>query len=308
MPTPPCCEDYPRVKGFSCSDRIEGGRSLSASSVLERKNSEVLVTIITVAFNAAATLDCAIRSVLSQDHQTLEYIIIDGGSTDGTVDVLRAYGDRLDYFCSEPDCGISDAFNKGIALARGEVIGLLNADDWYMPGAISSAIGALQENPAFDFVFGDLTMEGPGGRCRVEQKGDPAYLRQLSKGMPSVPHPTVFVRRNVFTSFGLFRTDLKTAMDYEWLVRISRQGVRGLYLPMVLAGMRLGGASDIGFVGGYLEVYRVSTAYGYPRLLAMVHFAARVVKGVVRRIFERWHLHWLVAGFRRLVRSRFHYR
>jgi len=304
---PPSCADYRGVADRAGTGALEGGRRLSSRRDAW-PGAGTTVSVITVAYNASATLERTIRSVLEQEYRPLEYLVVDGGSTDGTIELLRAHDDRIDYFRSEPDQGISDAFNKGIALARGEVIALLNADDWYLPGAVSAAVVALAEDPNCGFVFGDLLLEEESGESRMVQKGDSDYLRQISWTMPSVPHPTVFVRRQVYERYGLFRTELTTAMDYEWLLRVSLQGVRGKYLPQLQAGMRLGGLSDTAFSRGYREVFQVSIAYGHPWFRAAVRLAAKTLKGGGRRLLERCGVRGLVKVFRKLAGSRYHYR
>jgi hypothetical protein len=126
--------------------------------------------------------------------------------------------------------------------------------------------------------------------------------------MPSVPHPTVFVRREVYERVGLFRLDLTNAMDYEWLLRVTRQGVDGRYLPEILAGMQLGGVSDRRFAAGYREVMRVSVAYGYGRLPARCRYQFLCLKGISRRGLEKCGLGMLARWFRAMTGSRYRYR
>src|SRR5262245_46093523 len=162
-----------------------------------------LVTIITVVLNRAATLGRAIESVLGQSYAPIEHVVIDGGSTDGTLEVIRRYADGLAYWISEPDRGISDAFNKGLAAASGAFIGLLNADDWLEADQVGLAVAALERTGA-DFTFGDLICHGADGRARHRIKGDPHYARSIRLGMPAVNHPTMLVRRRVYERVGGF--------------------------------------------------------------------------------------------------------
>ena len=129
--------------------RRAGGRATATNGSLP------LVSIVTVVHNRARTLPRAIDSVLAQEYPELEYIVVDGCSTDGTVDVIRRYEHHIDVWISEPDRGISEAFNKGVALARGQIIGLLNSDDWYEAGAVSAAVRALEASGC-DIVHGQL--------------------------------------------------------------------------------------------------------------------------------------------------------
>ncbi len=138
-----------------------------------RNSTAPRVTIITAVRNRAATLARTIESVLAQTYPEVEHVVIDGASSDGTVEVIRRYADRLAHWQSEPDRGISDAFNKGLAAARGDCIGLLNADDWLEPDQIERAVAALERSGA-DFVFGDLLYHDPAGRPLFRIRGDAA--------------------------------------------------------------------------------------------------------------------------------------
>jgi glycosyltransferase involved in cell wall biosynthesis len=151
--------------------------------VRARDTTAPTVTIITAVRNRAATLSRTIESVLAQTYPRVEHIVIDGASSDGTVEVIRRYADRLSHWRSEPDRGISDAFNKGVAAARGDCIGLLNADDWLEPEQIERAVAALEENGA-DFVFGDLLYHDTAGRTLFRIRGDGHYAHAIARGMP----------------------------------------------------------------------------------------------------------------------------
>ena len=204
------------------------------------------VSIITVVYNAADTVRDCMNSVLGQTYPNVEYIVIDGASTDGTADIVRSYGAKVAYFVSEPDAGIYDAMNKGIRLATGEVIGLLNADDLYRhPDVISRVVATLNQTGS-DAVYSDLAY--------VERSDTSKVLRYWAGGtyraghflwgwMPA--HPTLFVRRAVYEQYGLFVTTLRSAADYELMLRfIHRHGIRLSYLRELTVLMRIGGISN----------------------------------------------------------------
>ena len=185
------------------------------------------VSIVTAVRNGRAVIEKTILSVLNQTYPRIEYIIIDGGSTDGTVDVIRKYKDRIAYWVSEPDKGISDAFNKGIRAATGEYVALLNADDWMSEDQVAAGVAALRGSQA-DYVFGDLLLHDADGRVLYRINGDPDYTRIIRSKMPKVNHPSVLARRSLYERVGLFDVAYRYAMDYEWVLRVHAQGGTGL--------------------------------------------------------------------------------
>ena len=265
------------------SGRLTGGRRVPKRCNVETKG---LVSVITVCRNSAETIERTIDSIAGQSYRNVEYIVVDGGSTDRTLEILRERGDRIDVWVSERDAGISDAFNKGISIANGEFVILVNADDWLGPDHVGIAVDALSKNEA-GFVFGDLLLHGPGGEFVGLLRGEAAYEDRVSHIMPFINHPTVVCRREVYVEHGLFCTSLHCAMDYEWLLRLVRGGCRGVYLPELESHMSLDGRSDRLFRKALAEVRDVSIAYGYPARMAWTRYIGRVVKGYVRRGLER---------------------
>jgi GT2 family glycosyltransferase len=245
-----------------------------------------LVSIVTVVLNGAATIERALMSVRAQDHAPIEHHVLDGGSTDGTVAILERHGPQLASWTSAPDRGISDAFNQGLARARGRYVGLLNADDWLGPGQIGRAVAALEASGAA-FAFGDLVYHDPAGRPLHVIKGDPGYARRVRRLMPDVNHPTMLVRRSVYEAIGGFDPGYYVAMDYDWLLRAHRAGHRGVYVPGLVGHMTLAGASDRRFIQGLAEVRQIAIAHGLPRPLAYGLFGCRAVKGFGRRALRR---------------------
>ena len=245
-----------------------------------------VVSIITAVKNSASCLERTIESVLGQSYVPIEYIIIDGGSTDGTVDIIRRYEDKITSWVSEPDKGISDAFNKGICAATGEFIALLNADDWLSEDQVATGVSALQGSQA-DYVFGDLLLHDAGGRVLYRIKGDPDYTRIIRSKMPEVNHPTVLARKSIYDRAGLFDLGYRYAMDYEWVLRVHAQGGTGLYVPAIAGHMGLGGASDASFRKAVKEVRDIAVRYGRNRMMAEFEYRYRVIKGAGRRLLER---------------------
>ncbi|RMG24154.1 MAG: glycosyltransferase [Bacteroidetes bacterium] len=206
------------------------------------------VSIITVCYNSAAYIQDCINSVLEQDYPHIEYLIVDGGSEDGTVDLIRSYEQGIARWVSEPDEGIYDAMNKGIGMARGEIVGMLNADDIYAhSGVISRVVEAFRQQQV-DTVFGDLVYFPHGQPQKVTRffPGRGFHPRKLRQGiMP--PHPTFFVRRQLYEQYGLFDTSYRICADFDLMVRLFHtHGVSYHYLPETLVKMRTGGASTRG--------------------------------------------------------------
>ena len=188
-----------------------------------------LVSIITIVYNGIRQVEQTIASVLGQTYENIEYIVIDGGSTDGTVEIIKRYQDRIAYWVSEPDNGISDAFNKGINAATGEFVGLLNADDRMSADQVALGVQALLNSSA-DYIFGDLLFHDETGCILYRINGDPDYQRIIDSKMPELCHPTVLARKALYDRIGLFDTRYRYAMDYDWLLRLHRNGGRGLYV------------------------------------------------------------------------------
>ena len=210
------------------------------------KNFLMKLSIITVCYNSAATIRDAVDSVLAQEGIGLEYIVIDGGSTDGTLDVLRSYGERIARLVSEPDEGIYDAMNKGVSLATGDVVGILNSDDYYADSEVLSAVAAAFEDSDVDCVFGDLDYVDAEETNRVVRawRSKPYEPGAFHRGWHPA-HPSFFVRRSVYERVGMFDTNLKIAADYEFMLRVlEREQLSSVYLPEVIVKMRMGGASN----------------------------------------------------------------
>ena len=209
----------------------------------------VKTSIITVCLNSAATIRDTLESVTVQDHADREYIVVDGGSTDGTLDIVRSYGRSVDKVISGPDKGIYDALNKGIAAATGEVIGVLHADDVYQsPRVLSTVVRAFSGAPDAEIVFGDLVFVRPDDLARVVRYYSSKAFRpwRLRFGwMP--PHPASFFRRSAYQRIGPYATDLKISSDYEVFVKAFLVHKLGYArIDDVLVRMRVGGLSTSG--------------------------------------------------------------
>ena len=206
------------------------------------------ISIITVAYNAESTIEDTIRSVAAQDYPNIEYLVIDGASKDGTLEICDRHRDTITTLVSEPDKGIYDAMNKGLARATGDYIGILNADDFYAdPRVISAVVKQLQESGA-DSLYGDLIMVDPDNLDKVVRyyRANTFSLKRFEKGdMP--PHPTFFVKREIYEKHGNFKTHFKIGSDFDLMLRfLYIQRISTTYLPMTMIKMRTGGVSSVG--------------------------------------------------------------
>src|SRR5579871_2740865 len=206
------------------------------------------ISLLTVSFNSAATIKDTIESVRSQDYPDVEYIVVDGNSQDGTVDIIKSYSAKIDKWISEPDKGIYDAMNKAVRMATGDVVGILNSDDFYSSTNILSQVAAAFEDKTVDAVFGDLVFVDPNNLKKVVRTYSSAkwHPGKFARGfMPA--HPTFFVRRKYYEEIGLFKTDYKIAADYELLIRfLYVHKLKYKYLPINMVTMRKGGVSSNG--------------------------------------------------------------
>lgn len=204
------------------------------------------VSIITVVYNGAQTIRDCLESVRNQSYPRVEHIVKDGGSTDGTLHIIEEYKSYLAKVVSEPDNGIYDGMNKGLRLATGDVIGILNADDIYAgPDVLSKVVKTFSEKKV-DSCYGDLVYVDGKDTNRVVRywrSGDFVPRKFYWGWMP--PHPTFFVRREVFDKYGLFNLALGTAADYELMLRfLLKHRITSAYLPEIIVKMRSGGASN----------------------------------------------------------------
>lgn len=195
------------------------------------------LTIITPSYNQAQYIERTILSVLSQGYPDLEYIVVDGGSKDGTLDILRRYPQIR--WISEPDHGQADAVNKGIRMSVGDVIGWINSDDTYAQEAFTSAVSALEANPNAAMVYGDMNVIGPSDELIMTRRSRPFSLRRLVlTGASYIFQPTVFMRRWALEEVGLLDVELRHAMDYDLWIRLGSR-FPAVYVPKVLANFRM---------------------------------------------------------------------
>ena len=236
------------------------------------------VSVITPTLNCAATLDSCIQSVASQDYGNIEHIVVDGESTDGTLELLKP--NNIDII-SEKDTGIYDAINKGIARANGEIIHILNADDWYKHETVVSRMVTFMVDKELDVGHAKVEQVNKQGRL-VREVGHDVSRRKLLRKC-KVAHPAAFVRRSVYEQFGNYSIGFRIAGDHEFFLRIWDQ-VRVGFLPEVMTVMRLGGVSNSQVGLSYRESMAAALLHGQSPAAAFTNFHYEMLKSAILKI------------------------
>lgn len=281
--------------------RIEGGQRVRDGFDISSKAGGPLVSIITVCFNSEEHLEQTILSVLGQSYENIEYIVVDGGSTDGTLEIIRRYDDGIAYWLSEPDDGIYDAMNKGISLSSGDLIGTINSNDWFVHDAVEKVVGAYIEDDRASVFHGNmyLIFAETGELYKVHRGTAETILRRFEMN-----HPTCFVRRDVYDTYR-FRTEYRVAADYDLMLRLHFAGARFHHIDSPLVYFRIGGASS-DYYRPRVEIYRLRHENGIistPRYLwkrsTLVAKAAwkRLKDAVVMALFKGDREHRVVIRY-----------
>jgi glycosyltransferase involved in cell wall biosynthesis len=253
-------------------------------------NNKPLVSIITPSFNQAAFLEETILSVLNQDYPSIEYIIIDGGSTDGSLEIIQKYKHKLTYWTSEPDRGQTDAINKGFAKAKGEIFAWLNSDDTYLPNAISEAVAFLSTNPDIGMVYGDANLIDEQNQIIGKFPARQTDYKHLLRGYVHVPQQSAFFRAQLWQQVGPLDPTFYFAMDYDLWVRLAKVS-KIQYIPQTWANFRLHGSgkSIVSDDRCWPEMLRVYQREGGSRLSQLY------VKAKLRPLLYAWlPLNWRI--------------
>ena len=207
------------------------------------------ISVITVCYNSAETIGHTLRTVREQTYKDIEHIVVDGRSTDNTLEVIAAEGPHVAKFISERDNGIYDAMNKGIQLATGDVVAFLNADDFYKDIGVLARVAQVMQAEQLDALYGDVEFFRPGQQDSVARRYNSGRFTAGRLGWGWMPaHPALFVRRGLFERYGSFRTDYRIAGDFEFIARVfSHTGLRHRHLPESVVRMQMGGISTSGW-------------------------------------------------------------
>lgn len=246
----------------------EGGLRTKGYFKKSYKN-KPLVSIITAVFNGEKYIEQTIRSVLKQTYDNIEYIIIDGGSSDQTLEIIKNNECYLDYWVSESDEGISDAFNKGVKTSTGDIICILNADDWYEPNSIQMVVENFYNA---DILYGEMNLWRDGQRLSTPTPDHTKLIDDMT-----LRHPSTFLKRHVYTSIGLFNPSYKLAMDYELLLRAYDNGFSFKYINAGLSNMQDGGISTKYWLNATKEVRKAKIEQGRIWVNAYFYYFKHVI-------------------------------
>lgn len=227
--------------------------------------SDPRVTIVTPSFQQGAYIGATIESVLGQTFQDIQYLVIDGGSSDETLNVLRGIRDTRLSWTSEADRGQSHAINKGMEKARGEFLSYLNSDDLLMPESVAEVVEFFNMNPDVDLITRDCLVIDENGRTTGVQYGGPIDVKALLTGASTPQQPGTFWRRSVLEQVGLFDEDRHYVMDYDFWVRVALAGFKGQYIPGIGAAFRIHSTSKSGIGNGFLQDKRAVFAKVFSR-------------------------------------------
>lgn len=240
------------------------------------------ISIVTIAFNSVSTIERTIRSVVEQDYANREYLIVDGGSTDGTQNVVKKHICSINFFVSEKDNGISDAFNKGIYRATGDIILLLNSDDYLLPGALSRI--AMAYDGEYDLYSGNLLLwdESTGYKYRITPSLDFPVMPFFRKPV----HQGLFVSKKLYESLGGYDIKIRYAMDLDFLMRATAHGAKFKYIDVDIAVFRLGGATSDSIFHKRKEYVYIVRKNGGTRLQAYTFYAFLVVTQTMKKLLR----------------------
>jgi len=253
-----------------------------------------LVSIITIVLNGEKEIQQTIESVFQQSYEAIEYIVIDGGSIDATVSILEEYDSKFAFWQSSPDNGISDAFNKGIKVARGEIIGMINAGDWYESDTVQCVVDTFLADKEVGVVCGAL---------QFWKGSKPEYLCYSVPGLlereMTITHPTCFVLSEKYRQFGMFSNEYNLAMDYELLLRLKCKGTIFVSLNTVLANMRHYGISEEKWKDALRETHRARTELlGHSFFSTVWYYYFLTLKRGIRIVMEQFGLTGLLHFYR----------
>lgn len=244
------------------------------------------VSIITVCYNRKATIEKSIRSVLGQHYPNIEYIVIDGNSTDGTKEIIQSYSDRITTYISEPDNGMYDAINKGLRLATGDIVGLLHSDDeFYDLAVVNKIVAAFKSTPDTDCVYGNGIYVSNDTEERIVRNriGGVYDFKKIKLGWLPL-HPTVYLKKSVIDNYGFYNLDFKIASDTEFLLRyLYKHKINVTYLNEYIVKMRMGGLST-SYKRALEVLYEDYRIYKYHQLSAVRTVFLKKLNAVVQYI------------------------
>jgi len=233
------------------------------------------ISIITVCFNVVETIEETIKSVISQSYRNIEYIIIDGGSTDGTLEIIDRYKEKISYFVSEPDYGLYHAMDKGIEKATGDIIGIINADDWYYEGAFQKVIESYKNRALEDSIFFGDMMHGE----TLVRGWRPEAIKMSAFGA----HPSMFVPKKVYEKIGVYKLQYKILADYDFMYRaFNCKNIEPIYLAEPIAFFRPGGLASQNIFRSYTEEMLIKVENGEKIYKAFGIYILKLMKALIK--------------------------
>lgn len=263
--------------------RQQGGLKVNQNFQKISQPNKPLISIITVTYNAGGFLEQTIQSVLKQTYANFEYIIIDGGSTDNTLDIIKQYENNIDFWCSEPDEGIYDAMNKGIALSSGELVGLINAGDSYLPDALISLVEKYFPSNDLSVYYGDIYRYYPDADIQIKVD---ASLEDLKYSM-TISHQAMFVTKHTYIKHGLYPVNYKLSADYAYALSLLLAKADFKYLSATIAAFQTGGVSDTKLIQSRIESIRIHFNLNSG---SKYYATARYIKEIFRYYFYKLFL------------------
>ena len=277
------------------SNFAQGGCRAGAEKENRLHSDRPLVSIITIVRNQESTLESTIQNVINQTYSSIEYILVDGDSTDTTLNIIKKYDDVIDCWISSVDLNTSDAMNKGIALATGDLIGMVSAGDWYADGALETVVKAhLEDREAvihgkFHYWTEDL-----------QPQYVVAALDDTTENI-NINHLAAFVPRKLYEEIGLFNLDFQNGNDYEWYLRAKLKDAEFRYIDKVITNIRLGGMSDHKWWLNYYEIMQARILHNQGRVSSYIRFARMVIKTLSRKSLESLGLDSIVRAYRKYL-------
>ncbi len=255
-----------------------------------------LVSIITVCLNSEKTIEQTIQSVVNQSYDNIEYIIVDGLSTDGTLTIVDKYRRNISALISEKDNGLYDAMNKGIEIATGELIGILNSDDYYLHDTVKIVVERYLQSTNSGVFYGNIRLLNEHEHYEYILNAEENPKNLLYKMV--VPHPSAFVKKSVYQQYGCFSLEYKIASDREFMLRVFTSGVNFCYINHVLTVMRLDGLNDKAFLLNAREAKNVSLKYNANKIKVFQVYFYDIIKRLIRNTLERFGLKLIVKGYK----------
>ena len=245
---------------------------------------DVKVSIITVCLNSEKTIERTIKSVINQTYPNIEYIIIDGKSTDGTLDIINKYNDKISILASERDKGIYDAMNKGLKLATGELIGIINSDDWYEPDAVENIVNTFLEDRTAQLFYGNMNVYDKDKFIRTRYRSP---LKELHTST-AIPHPTVFIKSEVYKRY-MFNTKYKIGADHDLMLKLYSKKYEFRYVNKIIANYRIGGYNELNLTRRMIESITISLHYldNFMNVLRIFLKFLMDLRSIVRRYIRK---------------------